>query len=85
MKNRKKDKDKSSPRAVEVRRYTKMAKDLPDVRQEKVEAIKKQIESGKYRIPAEEVARSIIDLQHSLKKNDKQCLKEDCRRAKPGK
>ena len=71
MKNQKKDKDKSSPRAVEVRRYTKIAKDLPDVRQEKVEAIKKQIESGTYRISTEEVARSIVDLQRSLKTDDK--------------
>ena len=85
MKNRKKDKDKSSPRAAEVRRYTKMAKNLPDVRQEKVEAIKKQIESGTYCISAEEVARSIVDLQRSLKTDDKQCFKRDCRRTKPEK
>ena len=81
MKDQKRDKDKSSPRADEVRRYTKMAKDIPDVRQEKVEAIKKQIESGTYRISAEEVARSIIDLQRSLKMNDKQ----GCRKTKPEK
>ncbi len=81
MKGQKKDKDKSSPRADEVRKYTKIAKDLPDVRQEKVEAIKKQIESGTYRISAEEVARNIIDLQRSLKMNDKQ----GCRETKPEK
>ncbi len=85
MKDQKKNKDKSSPCAAEVRRYTKMARDIPDVRQEKVEAIKKQIEPGTYRVSAEEVARSIIDLQRSLKTNDKQCLKQDCRRAKPEK
>ena len=85
MKDQKKDKDKSSPGAEEVRRYTKIAKDLPDVRQEKVEAIKKQVELGKYRISAEEVAGSIVDLQRSLEAHEKQCLRRDCRRAKPEK
>ena len=50
-----------SPRAAEVRKLTEMAKDLPDVRKGKVEAIKKQIQSGEYKVSAESVAKSIID------------------------
>ena len=50
-----------SPHAAEVRKFTKLAKTIPDVRQEKVESIKKQIKAGTYKVPAELVAKSIID------------------------
>ena len=50
-----------SPRAAEVRRFTELAKALPDVRREKIEAIKKQIEAGTYEISAEQIAKKIID------------------------
>ena len=43
-----------------------MVKAIPDVRQEKVEAIRKQIEVGKYKVPAKTVAGSIAELHHIL-------------------
>ena len=55
----------------EVRRLTELAKLAPDVRLEKVNAIKKQIEAGTYIIPADSVARSIADLGEKLKRDDK--------------
>ena len=60
-----------SSRAEEVRRLTELAKLAPDVRLEKVNAIKKQIEAGTYIIPADSVARSIADLGEKLKRDDK--------------
>jgi negative regulator of flagellin synthesis FlgM len=48
-----------SPRAVEVRKFGELATTIPDVRQDKVEAVKEQIESGTYDVPGKTVARSI--------------------------
>ena len=50
-----------SPHAAEVRKFTELAKTLPDVRREKVEAIKKQIEAGTYKISAEQIAKKMMD------------------------
>jgi len=50
----------------EVRRLKEKARAIPDVRQEKIDSIKKQIKSGKYKVPAEAIARSIIDLHDTL-------------------
>lgn len=58
---KKKDKITSSPDPAELEKFKEMAKALPEVRQEKVEDIKKQIESGKYVVDAEAVAKSIIE------------------------
>ena len=52
-----------SPRAVEVRKFGELATTIPDVRQEKVEAVKKQIESGIYDVPGRTVAGSITNGQ----------------------
>ena len=55
-------KDKAKPsRAAEAHKYKELMKTIPDVRQEKIQAIKKQIESGTYDVPAEQVAKSIIE------------------------
>ena len=70
MKGQKKDKGALSPCDAEVRRYVEMTKDILDVRQEKVEAIKKRIESGTYDVSAESVAESILDLCRSLKSDE---------------
>ena len=67
MKRQKKDKGAPSPYDAEVRRYVEMTRDIPDVRQEKVEAIKKRIESGTYCVSAESVAESILDLCRSMR------------------
>lgn len=69
-KSGKKDAVKLSSRADEVFRLTKLAKLAPDVRLDKVNAIKKQIEAGTYNIPADSVARSIADLHEKLKRDD---------------
>jgi len=66
MKKQKKDTDISSNRAAEVRRFMKLAKDMPDIRQKKVAAIKKRIESGTYNVSAESVAERVVDLYSSL-------------------
>ena len=55
------NKDISSRHAAELQRYMKMVEAIPEVRQEKVEAIRKQIEVGKYKVPARTVAGSIAE------------------------
>ena len=64
--SKKKDEVILSSRAQEVRRLTELAKGIPAVRQEKVEAIKKQIESGTYEVSSQTVAKSIIDLHRKI-------------------
>ena len=56
-----KDKVVLSPRIAEVGKYAEMAKALPDVRQDKIDSIKKQIESGTYKVSPESVAKSMIE------------------------
>ena len=68
---KKKDKVELSPRADEVRRLAELAKLAPDVRLEKIEAIKKQIKAGTYSVPVESVAKSIADLHRKLKCDDR--------------
>ena len=52
--------------ASDVLRFRELAKRIPDVRQDKVTSIKKQIESGVYNVPARLVAESIADLHTKL-------------------
>ena len=59
-----------SPRAAEVQRLKKLVNDVPDVRQEKIDAIKKQIETGTYNVSARSVAKSIIDLHIEINRED---------------
>ena len=70
-KSGKKDTVELSSRADEVRRLTELAKPAPDVRTEKVDAIKKKIKAGTYNVPADSVARSIADLHRKLKRDDR--------------
>jgi flagellar biosynthesis anti-sigma factor FlgM len=51
-----------SPRATEIRILEDAAQTFPQVRQGKVEAIKKQIQANAYALDGKLVARSIIDL-----------------------
>ncbi len=53
----------------EVRKFKEMAKTIPDVRQEKIDSIKKQLKSGEYEVPPEAVAKSIVDLHDTLTSN----------------
>ena len=66
----KRDAVKLSSRTNKVRRLTKLAKSAPDVRPDKVNAIKKQVKAGTYNVPADSVARSIADLHKKLKRDD---------------
>jgi len=45
---------------AEIMKYKEIVKSLPDIRQDKVEAIKKKIESGEYKIDSKKVARKMI-------------------------
>ena len=58
-----------SRRDNEVRKLKEMAKAIPDVRQEKIDSIKKQLKSGEYKVPAEAIAKSIVDLHDTLTSN----------------
>ena len=58
-----------SCRDNEVRKFKEIAKAIPDVRQEKIDSIKKQLKSGKYKVPAEAIAKSIVDLHDTLTPN----------------
>ena len=49
-----------SERAKEVYRLTKMSESLPDVREDKISAIKSRIASGEYKVDSEKVAGKII-------------------------
>ena len=51
-----------SPRAAEMQKFDEIVKSLPDIQEERSDAIKKQIESGEYRINGQSVAKCIIDL-----------------------
>jgi len=58
-----------SRRDNEVRKLKEMAKAIPDVRQKKIDSIKKKLKSGEYEVPAEAVAKSIVDLHDTLTSN----------------
>jgi len=51
-----------SPWAAEIRKSEELLKNIPEIRQEKVEDIKEQIESKEYSVSGALVARSIVDL-----------------------
>ncbi len=50
-----------SDRAREIQLAMRTAKASPDIREERVRAIKEQIQSGTYSVPAEDVARMMLD------------------------
>ncbi len=49
-----------SDRAQEIRRVTNLIKQLPDVREDRVQALKAQIENGTYHVSSEDIADLII-------------------------
>ena len=60
----------------ELLRYKKRAREISDVRQDKVDEIKKKIESGEYKIDAEAVAGKILELAQDVDKaTRKKCCK----------
>ncbi len=50
-----------SDRAREIQLAMKAAKAAPDIREERVQALKEQIQSGTYSVPAEDVARMMLN------------------------
>jgi negative regulator of flagellin synthesis FlgM len=49
-----------SPSAQEVQQVKRMINQLPDVREDRVQALKAQIEGGTYRVSGEDIADLII-------------------------
>ena len=64
------DKVELSSHAEEVRKFVELANLAPEVRLDKVNTVKKQIQAGKYSVPPESVARSIIDFHKTLEPDD---------------
>lgn len=62
----KRDEVHPPPRVDELRKLTGLAKDIPDMRQDKIETIRKQIKSGTYKVSAKSVAESIVDLHRTI-------------------
>ena len=60
-KTKKKDEIVLSPRASELRKFEELAKTVPEVKQDEIGAIKKQMESGEYSVSGRSVAKSIVD------------------------
>jgi len=54
------DKILLSERAKEVYRLTSISESLPDVREDKVSAIKSRIASGEYKVDSKKVAEKIV-------------------------
>ncbi len=50
----------------EIKKLTELAKNTPEFRENKIEAIKKQIQSGQYKISPEEVTESFVELYEKL-------------------
>ncbi|MGF7059777.1 flagellar biosynthesis anti-sigma factor FlgM [Brassicibacter mesophilus] len=57
----KKDQLSLSEKAKEYQAAMNALKDTPDVRTEKVEAIKHQIETGTYKVDASKIAQKMLD------------------------
>jgi negative regulator of flagellin synthesis FlgM len=65
---RKRKSDVISPDPAEVQRFKEMAKGIPDVRQEKVDEIKRKVEAGEYKVDAADVASKMIESAQDIKK-----------------
>jgi flagellar biosynthesis anti-sigma factor FlgM len=64
----------SSCHSDELNKFKKIVSELPDTRQDKIEEIKKKIESGEYKIDGEAVAKKIFEIYQdieSMAKSDK--------------
>jgi len=65
---KKRKSDVISPDPAEVQRFMELAKGVPDVQQEKIDEIKKKIESGEYKLDANAVASKILEFAQDIKK-----------------
>ncbi|HGJ65685.1 TPA: flagellar biosynthesis anti-sigma factor FlgM [bacterium] len=50
----------------ELMKYKKMIDEIPDVRQDKVDEIKKKIKANEYKIDAEATAKKILELAKEI-------------------
>lgn len=55
------DKVEISNEAKKIKELVKKTTNLPDIRQDKVNAIKEQIDSGNYKVTPEQIAKGIIE------------------------
>lgn len=60
--NAKKDEIVLSPRATEIRELEEATRPIPEVRQEKVEIVKRQIEANTYNVKGKLVAQNMAGL-----------------------
>lgn len=60
--NAKKDEIVLSPRATEIRELEEATRPIPEVRQEKVETVKRQIEANTYNVKGKLVAQNMTGL-----------------------
>ncbi len=56
----KEDKVVLSPKAKEVQEATKLIKELPDIREEKIAKLKEEIDQGTYRIDGKKIAFKML-------------------------
>jgi len=56
----KEDKVVLSPKAKEVQEATKMIKELPDIREDKVAKLKEQVDQGTYRVDGKKIAFKML-------------------------
>ncbi|MGB9595036.1 MAG: flagellar biosynthesis anti-sigma factor FlgM [Candidatus Poribacteria bacterium] len=64
----KKNKNKMDIYTEEIERLKKIVKELPDTRQDKIDEIKRKIESGEYKIDGKQIARKMFELHQDIKK-----------------
>jgi len=56
-----KDKISLSGRAKEINELKRMISDLPDIRQDRIDALKKAIETGNYNIDATKITEKMLE------------------------
>ena len=56
-----KDKISLSGKASEINELKRLISDLPDIRQDRIDALKKAIETGNYNIDAQKIAEKILE------------------------
>ncbi len=56
----KEDKVVLSPKAKEVQEATKLIKELPDIREDKVAKLKEQVDQGTYRVDGKKIAFKML-------------------------
>jgi flagellar biosynthesis anti-sigma factor FlgM len=53
----------SAAQVLEMSKYKETVKALPDVRQERIAELKRQIEAGEYHVDSRKIAEKILDRQ----------------------